>query len=190
MSRKLAHVSLALAFVGLIAGPVEAGRNRRSPAPVTYFMNWDGGCDGGGYLSLVAAPNADACAQYVPGTDTSHAFRASGQAPFVLDATKPISVDFEVDHIVSGAAEFEVVLEATIGGGHSKQIASGTQAVVAETGVEPSAFHYEFEPDQGLHLAKVSYPIVTVTWTDGATWSRLDMESGNASVAFNATEAR
>lgn len=184
MSRKLAYLSLALAFVGLIAGPVEAGKNRRSPVPITYFMNWDGGCDGGGYLSLTAAPNPGACAQYVPGTDTSHTFRASGQAPFILDATKPISVDFEVDHIVSGAAEFEVVLEATIGK-DTMEIASGTQAVVVETGLEPTALHYEFKPDPSLHLAKVSYPVVTVTWTDGATWSTLDMESGNASVAFN-----
>jgi hypothetical protein len=56
MSHKLARVWLALAFVGPIAEPVEAGRNRRSPGSVTYFMNWDGGCDGGGDLSLVAAP--------------------------------------------------------------------------------------------------------------------------------------
>jgi hypothetical protein len=190
MSRKLVHIALALALVGLIAEPAGAGKNRRSPAPITYFMNWDGGCDGGGYLSSAPAPNPAACAQYVP-TITSHAFRATGQAPFILDPAKTISVDFELDHIVSGAAEFEVVVEATIGkattGTRSRVIASGTQAVTAETGFEPTVFHYELEPDAGPQLVKASYPIVTIKWTDGATWSQLDMESGNASVTFNAS---
>ena len=190
MSRKMVNLALVLALVGLIAGPVRAGKPRKSPAPVTYFMNWDGGCDGGGYLSSAPAPNPDACAQYVPGDDPSHAFTGSRQARFIIDATKTISVDFEVDHIVSGAAEFEVVVEATIGkaaaGEEAKVIASGSQAVTAETGFEPTAFHYELEPDADLHLAKASYLTVTIAWTDGATWSRLDMESGNASVTFNA----
>ena len=190
MSRKLAHLALALALVALIAGPVQAGKNRRSPGPTTFFLNWDGGCDGGGYLSSAPVPNPAACAQYFPVANLSHAFRATGQAPFILDATKTISVDFVLDHIVSGAAEFEVVVEATIGkataGTRSQVIASGTQAVTAETGFDPTTFHYELEPDAALHLAKASYATVTITWTDGATWSTIDMESGNASVTFNA----
>jgi hypothetical protein len=184
MSRKLVHLLLGLALVGLIAGPVEAGKKRGSPAPITYFMNWDGGCDAGGYLSLTPAPNPDGCAQFFPGFEPSHTFRATGQAPFVLDATKAISVDFELDHIVTGAAEFEVVLEATIGK-RTEVIASGSQAVTAATAMEPTAVHLELEPDAGLHLDKLSYLIATVTWTDGATWSVIDMENGNASVVFN-----
>jgi hypothetical protein len=151
-------------------------------------MNWDGGCDGGGYLSLKAVPNPAACSQYLPGTERSHTFRASGQAPFVLDATKPIAVDFTLDHIVSGAAEFEVTLEATIGN-QTRVIASGAQAVTAETAWEPTAFHYDLEPDVNLHLAKISYPSVTITWSDGATWSNIDMESGNATVAFTGAKS-
>jgi hypothetical protein len=185
VSRKLAHLLLGLTLVGLIAGPVQAGKKRGSPAPITYFMNWDGDCTAGGYLSLAPVPNPSACAQYVPAADTSHIFRATGQAPFVLDATKTIAVDFEIDHIVTGAAEFEVVLEATFGK-DTKVIASGTHAVTAATGLEPTAVHLELEPDAALHMAKVSYLAATVAWTEGATWSRLDMESGNASIAFNA----
>lgn len=188
MSRKLARLSLVLALVGLIAGPAEAAKKRRPPAPVTYFMNWDGGCDGGGYLSSTAVPNGAACAQYIPAYEPTHVFRATGQDAFVLDAAKPVSVDFAVDHIVTGAVEFQVVVEATIDGGDTKVIASGTQAVTVETGLEPTAFHYELEPDPSLHLAKVSYVTVAVTVAGGATWSSLDMESGNASVAFNGGE--
>ena len=185
MSRKLAHLALIGALVGLIAGPAEAGTNLESPAPVTYFMNWEGDCtDGGGYLSSAPKPNADSCAQYFPGLEPSHVFRATRQASFILDATKKISVAFNVDHVVSAAAEFEVVIEGTVGK-DTKVIASGTQAATAETAWEPSVFRFGLEPDPGLHGAEISQASVTVTWTGGPSYSRIDLESGNAAVAFN-----
>ncbi len=159
--------------------PVEAAKKKKpKPIVVTYHLNWFGDCEGAGYLSASAVPNPDNCALFFPGIGDTYSFPASEGNAFSLDATQPITVDFDLSSAASVVTEYEVVVTATIAG-EEKQIASGTQMVVAAAyGITP--VHYELEPDAALAKATVTRLTATVSWTSGMTYSKIDLDSGTA----------
>jgi hypothetical protein len=183
MSRKVASVVLIALLVSVIAGPVEA-KKRRKPAPITYYLNWGGDCAGTGFLSLRSQPNEESCALFFPGLGDSYAFYGIEGTPFALDTSKVITLDFELNQVASVAADFEVLLEGTISG-KSKEIASGTQTVSVGASGMPAAVHYDLEPDGSLNGAKITDLRLTVTWTNGVTYSTMDLESGSATLVIS-----
>ena len=183
MSRKVASVVLIAFLVSVVAAPVEA-KKKDKPAPSTYYLNWGGDCAGAGFLSLTPQPNPDSCALFFPGLGDSYSFFGSEGTPLTLDAGKTVTVDFVLNQVASVAADFDVVLEGTVNG-KSKEIASGTQTVLAGTTVTPASVHYDLEPDASLDKAKISDLRLTVTWSNGVTYSTMDLESGSATLVIN-----
>ena len=175
--RKIGIVALVVALAGLVVSPVEAKKRKKAvPVQVTYYMNWFGDCAGSGVLGLETVPNPDACALYFPGLGDSFSFPGSEGFPFALDVSKPITVDFSLSTVVTVAADFEVVLEGTIGD-EDKVIASGTQTVLAATNANPPAVHYDLEPDAALDKAQITHLTLTISWTNGATYSTIDFDA-------------
>jgi hypothetical protein len=146
-------------------------------------MNWGGDCAGSGYLALAPAPNPDACALYFPGLGDSYSFPSSEGTPFVLDATKPIPVDFVLSHVASAQAAFEAVLTATIKG-ESTPIASANQTILVGMSGMPTPVHFDLEPDAALNNAVVTGLALTISWTDGFSYSTIDFDAG-ATVIIN-----
>jgi hypothetical protein len=180
MVRRITALILVAALAGLVVSPAEAKKKKKkAPAPVaiTYYMNWMGDCAGGGYLALVATPNPDDCALYFPGLGETYSFPGSEGTPFALDATKPITVDFQLITVVTAAAEFEAVLTGTING-EEKPIASATQTVIAGTSAARVPLHFDLEPDAALNNAQITGLNLTINWTSGVTYSTIDFDSG------------
>lgn len=183
MPRKLIVLAILSALIaGATVMPVAAAKKKKQPKPiaVTYHLNWFGDCEGGGYLSAEAVPNPDNCALFFPGIVDTYSFPASEGSAFSLDATQPITVDFDLSSAASAATEYEVVVTATIAG-EEKQIASGTQMVLAAAyGITP--VHYELEPDAAFDKATVATLTATVSWVSGMTYSKIDLDSGTATI--------
>lgn len=185
--RKILTTVVVLALMGPGTGAV-ASKPRAKPRPVTYYMNWFGDCAGGGYLSLKAVPNPDDCALFFPGLGSSHAFRGSAGLPLVLDASQKVVVDFELIHVAQVAADFEVVVTAAIDG-EETEVARGVQTLLA-AGVGRTALHYELEPDAALDGAALESLTATVNWTNGVSYSSIDLQSDTARVVLEGRKAR
>jgi hypothetical protein len=172
---------LALALAGLIAAPVDAKRRRKPrklrPKVVTYQMNWGGDCAGGGYLGLETVPNPDSCALYFPELGNSYSFPATEALGFKLNAKKTVTVDFTLNHVASVAADFEAVLEGTVNG-KTKEFASQTQTITAATNAQATPVHFDLDPADTLHKGKVSALYLTVSWTNGVTYSTINFDAG------------
>jgi hypothetical protein len=184
MARRMTALVLIVALAGLIASPVEA-KKKRKPAPVavTYYLNWLGDCAGSGFMALEPAPNPDSCALFFPGLGDTYSFPGSEGLPFALDATEPITVDFGLGTVASVAAEFEAVLSGTVDG-EDKQIASGTQTVVA-AGPGTTPVHFDLEADPALDNTSVTALTLTINWTGGVTYSSMQLEEGGANMVIH-----
>lgn len=184
MVRKITALALVVALAGLIASPVEAKKKKPAPAEMTYYMSWFGDCAGSGFLSFkYTEDEGQDCALFFPGiAANSYSFYGKDGTPFRLDASKMIPVDFELGHVATAAADFEVTLKATIDG-ESTELGSATQTITAATSAEPTRLHYEFEPDASLHGARVSELSLTITWTgSGFTYSSMNFSPSNTVV--------
>jgi hypothetical protein len=183
MFRRLAAVVMVVALAGLIAAPADA--KKKSPE-LTFYMGWYGDCAGAGLLSITRPETPESpCALYFPTLGDSHAFGGSEGMPFSLDATRPVVVDVTLSHVASAAADFEVVVEGTIKG-KDRVIASGSQTVVAGAFVQATPLHFELEADPALNKGKISYLTVTISWTNGVTYSQIDF-SQPATVVLGGT---
>jgi hypothetical protein len=183
MTRKIASVVLVALLASVITGPVEA-KKKPKPAPITYYLNWGGDCAGYGFLSLTSQPNDASCALFFPELGNSYSFFGDEGTPFALDTSKVITLDFVLNQVASLAADFEVVLEGTVNG-KSAEIASGTQTVLVGVSATPAAVHYDLEPDASLNGARISDLRLTVTWTNGVTYSTMDLQSGSATLVIS-----
>ena len=184
MIRRITALILVVAIAGLVVGPADA-KKKKKPAPVsiTYHMNWGGDCAGSGYLALAPAPNPDSCALYFPGLGDSHSFPSSEGTPFALDATKSIPVDFVLSHAASAQATFEAVLTGTIKG-ESTPIASANQTILVGISGMPTPVHFDLEPDAALNNSVLTGLSLTISWTDGFSYSTIDFDAG-ATVIIN-----
>ncbi len=170
--RRLAVGLVALLTIA-VPGSAVAKKKPAAPTEITYFLNWGGDCAGSGYLALAPASNDGACALFFPGLGDTYSFGGKEGMPFTLDASKTITLDFMLSQVVTAAADFQVVLEGTIGG-KTKEIASGTQTVLVGTPAMAQAMHYDLEPDASLDKQKVTSLTLTVTWAGGVTYSQMD----------------
>lgn len=183
MFRRFTAIVMVVAIAGAIAAPADA--KRKSPE-MTYYMDWYGDCAGGGLLTNVQPdPPESPCALYFPTLGDSHMFGGDQGMPFSLDTTKPVVVDVTLTHVVSATADFEVEVEGTVKG-KDRLIASDVQTVVAGTFVENTPLHFELEADPALNKAKISYLTVTLSWTNGVTYSQIDF-SQSATVVLGGT---
>ena len=180
MSRKATALVLAALVAGLVAGPVQA---KKAVPASTYYISWAGDCTGVGYLADKPSPNPDACALFFPELGSSYSFGAIDGLPVVLDARKPIPVDFSLSHVASVAATFDVTLSGEVDG-KDAEIGAGTATVTA-SGPGSTPVHLDLEPDPSLHKGKVTRLTLTVTWSDGVTYSQMELEEGNATVVLS-----
>jgi hypothetical protein len=183
--RKITALILIAALTGLITSPVEAKKKKKKPVAVTstQYLNWLGNCSGSGYLSLEPVVNDESCALFFPGVVNTYDFPGSDGLPLSLNAKEPIAVDFSLRTGASVAAEFEVEITGAVNG-EEVLIASGTQTVlVAGPGFIP--VHYDLEPDAALDKARITALTVTVTWTGGATYSKIDFDTTTASAVIH-----
>lgn len=187
MNRKILTTVLVLTLAVSGTGAV-AAKSRAKPRPVTYYMNWFGDCTGGGYLALKSVPNPDDCALFFPGLGSSHAFRGGAGMPLVLDAASKVVVDFELVHIAHVAADYEVVVTASVGG-EDVEVARGVQTLLAK-GVGRTALHYELDPDPALDGAALESLTATVNWINGVSYASMDLQSDTARVVLSATRSR
>lgn len=178
MSRKTMAILAVGAVVGLLVNPAGAAAKKRlRPMTMTQFLNWGGDCAGSGYLALSHVPNPESCALYFPELTSQHYFGGSEGMPFVLDADQKVTVDFDLNSVVTAAAEFEAVLSATVDD-DQVDVASATVAVQVANGSTP--VHFDLEPAPALDNAKVSGLNLTIAWSDGVTYSTIDLDSGTA----------
>ncbi len=187
MVRRVAAVLLVLALAGAVAGPATAKKKKPKPKPpvavaTTYHMNWEGDCAGAGFLSLTATPNPDSCALFFPELGSTYGFAGSEGLPFALDATQPATVDFTLDSVISAAAEFEALLSAEVNG-EQVDVASATATVTAAN--QSTALHFDLEPDAALDKAVPAGLNLTITWTDGVTYSQMDLNGAPASLVIH-----
>lgn len=187
MLRRITALLLVVALAGLVAGPVQAKKKKpKAPVPVavTYYINWAGDCAGSGFLSVTSTPNPDACALFFPELGNSFAFPASDGLPFVLDATKAMTVDFELSHALTVAGEYEVIVTGTVAG-QDAEVARGT-ATVAAAAEESTPMHFDLQPDAALDKAEVSALTLTINWSGGMSYSTIALEDGTATMVVNA----
>lgn len=178
-------VVAAVAAAGLLIAPAGAKpKTKESAAGTKYYLNWGGDCGGSGYLALEHVSNPDACALFFPELGSSYYFGGSDGMPFALDADRTITVDFNLATVVTAAAEFEAVLSATVGR-RQVEVASATATVLAAGPVGGSPVHFDLEPSPGLDEAKVAALNLTISWTDGVTYSSMDLESGTATMVVH-----
>ncbi len=190
MLRRVTALVLVVALATLVGGPVQAKKKKKpkpppAPAPVavTFHMNWGGDCEGAGFLSLASVPNPDECALFFPELGNSYAFPATEGLPFGLDATKAITVDFELSSAATAAGEFEAVMTGTVGG-QDVEIARATQTVLVAAN-ESTPVHFDLQPDAALDKAEVSALTLTINWTGGLTFSTIDLSSGTSTTVVN-----
>lgn len=182
MTRKVMALLLVLTVAGAVAAPASAKRKPPKPAPATYYLNWLGDCSGAGFLSLKPEPNPDGCALFFPELGSSHSFGAVDGLPLTLAATD-IAVDFELRHVATVAGEFQVDLTATVGG---EQVTVGTAtASVVAAGLGRTALHFDLAPDAALQGAKLETMTLTVSWTDGVSYSSVAVEEGTATMVVH-----
>lgn len=186
MGRRTSALILAMALSGVIVVPLEG--QAKKPSGLTFYMNWFGDCAGSGYLALKSVPNPDDCALYFPGLGDTYSFPGSAGLPVKLDATHPITLDFVLTHVAHVAADFEVALTGTVDG-EEAEIASGIQTVLA-AGPGATPLHYELEPDAALDDELISSLDLNVSWTNGVTYSSIDLQSGTAFVVIHGQKRR
>ena len=183
MRRKFVVILAVTAVAGCLLNPVDAAAKKRArPVTMTQFLNWGGDCAGSGYLALSHVPNPDSCALYFPELGNEHYFAGSQGMPFALDADQAVTVDFDLSSVVTAAAEFEARLSATVGD-EQVDVATGTVAIQAARGSTP--VHFDLEPAAELDNAKVSGLSLTITWTEGVTYSSIDLDSGTAQMVVH-----
>ena len=183
MFRRALIPILVVAIAGSIAGPVEAKKKPR-PKAVTYFLNWAGDCAGGGYLSLKSVPNeGTSCALFFNTQSESLSFPATEGLPLLLDATKPITLDFDLTNVVQATAEYEAVLTSSIKGDR-ETIATATQTVTAQA-LGSTAVHFDLEPDAALNRARMNDLNLTINLKSGVSYSTLDVQSGTAQLEIH-----
>jgi hypothetical protein len=180
MSRKLTAFVLAALAAGLVAAPVQA---KKTVPPSTYYISWAGDCTGMGYLATKPSPNPDACALFFPELGSSYTFGATDGLPIVLDAGKAIPVHFSLSHVASAAATFDVTLSGQVNG-KDAEIGAGSATFTAN-GPGSTPVHLDIEPDPSLHKGKVTRLSLTVTWSDGVTYSQMQLEDGSATVVVS-----
>ena len=181
MGRKLFTALLVASLAGGVAPAVEA-KKRARPRPLMYYMNWVGDCSGSGLLAAKFVANPDDCALFVPGLRSEHVFVGPVATPFRLDASREVTVDFELTHVAQVAAEFEVELTATVDG-DTKTVATGAQTIVA-AGIGRTLLHYDLEPDPALDGRTLEGLSLTVTWTSGVSYSSIDLQNGSGAVVI------
>lgn len=178
MNRKIAAILAVGALAGALLSPAHAvAKKKARPLVMTQYLNWGGDCGGAGYLALSHTANPDSCALFFPEVASEHYFAGSQGMPFVLDADQDVTVDFTLNSVVTAAAEFQATLTATVGG-EQVDVASATTTVQVARGATP--VHFDLEPARALDNAKVSALNLTITWTDGITYSSIDLDSGTA----------
>lgn len=183
MSRKIMAVLAVSVLAGCVLNPVDAAAKRRArPVVMTQFLNWGGDCAGSGYLALSHVPNPDSCALYFPELGSEYYFAGGEGMPFTLDSDEKVTLDFDLNSVVTAAAEFEAALSATAGG-EQVEVASATTTVQVGNGA--TAVHFDLEPAAELDDARLSGLNLTITWTDGVTYSSIDLESGSARLVLH-----
>jgi hypothetical protein len=182
MFRKIAALALITSIAIFGTGQVEA-KKKPAAGPLNYYLNWLGDCAGGGYLSLESTPNADDCALYFNGLAETHDFPGSEGLPIVLDADKPVTVDFDLGTVYEINAEFEAVLSGVIKG-KSKPIASASQVILATPPQGPAHVHFDLEPDAALDKARLERVTLTVTLKSGLSYGSMILD-GTATMVIN-----
>ncbi|HEV2756576.1 MAG TPA: hypothetical protein VG318_12470 [Actinomycetota bacterium] len=180
MSRKITALVLLALAAGLVSAPAQA---KKPVPPTTYYISWAGDCAGAGYLATKASPNPDACALFFPELGSSYSFGALDGLPFALDAGKPLAVDFSLSHVASVAAKFDVTVSGQVNGKDTEIAAGSTTVVAAGPGSTP--VHLDLEPDAALHRGKVTMLSLTVTWSEGVTYSQMQLEGGDATLVLS-----
>ena len=169
----------AVAAAAALVAPVDAlakPQGRLRPAVLTQYLNWGGDCGGGGFLSRQHTPNPDSCALYYH-LRTTNSFGGSEGFPILLDARRPVVVDFSMFTIATAAADFDVILSGTVGG-KQVEIGSATHSVTASA-LGYTSVRLELQPPAELDLAKVTALNLEVSWrTNGFTISEMDLDSG------------
>jgi hypothetical protein len=181
MFRRITAALLVVALAGLMPASVEAKKTKKPKGvEVVLQMNWQGDCAGSGYLAAETIPNPDDCALFFPGLGDTYSFHDIEGTAFKLNAKKGMTVDFSLSSVVTVAADFEAVLNGTVGG-KDVTIASATDQM---TSVVDEEIHFDLEPDKKLHKKKVSSLNLTITWTNGVTYSSIDFNAGAPVVMY------
>jgi hypothetical protein len=53
------------------------------------------------------------------------------------------------------------------------------------TGPGSTPVHVELDPEDSLHKAKLTALTLTVTWSDGVTYSQMELEEGGATLVVS-----
>ena len=184
MSRRISALVAVGALALALLKPAEAvAKKKPRPAVMTQYLNWGGDCSGAGFLALAHVPNPDSCALFFPQLGNEYYFAGSEGMPFVLEADKAATLDFTLSSVVTAAAEFEAVLSATVGD-EQVEVAAATAGVQAASSLGGTDVHFDLQPAAELDNTKVSALNLTITWTDGVTYSSIDLDSGTAKLVL------
>lgn len=183
MNRKIGTILAVGALVGCLLNPAEAvAKKRLRPVTMTQYLNWAGDCAGAGYLALAHTPNPDSCALFFPEIAAREYYFGGAQGmPFVLDADQPVAVDFNLSSVATAAAQFDVTLSVMVG---DERVEAASASTSVQLGQGSTPIHFDLEPDAALDNVKVSAVNLTIGWTDGATYSSIDLDSGTAQMVL------
>jgi len=174
MFRRTAALILIFSVVILGSAPVSA-KKKRTSVPLTYFLNWQGDCAGGGFLSLESS-DGSTCALYFNTQAEEHSFPAAEGLPLVLDAREQIPLDFELTTVYQVTAEFEATLTGSVKG-ERKTIATAAQTLEPQAGGSTSV-HFDLEPDPSLQNAKFTDLNLSIALKSGYSYCTLDTGTG------------
>ncbi|MGH2691778.1 MAG: hypothetical protein ACRDHM_04675, partial [Actinomycetota bacterium] len=171
-------VALGAAFV-IRAGATHA--QEPVPAAIDFFLHWDTGCSGSGFMDLEDRPSEDSCALFFPViAEGPYDFPAEAGLPFQLDSSRKIDIRFVVFSIATAAVQFDLTVSGKVDG-QPKQIAAGSQTVLAAALMD-TVVQASLDPDPSLNGATVTELKFTVDWSGGTTYSQMDLTTDSARV--------